>query len=228
MAELSNLESKLGEVVGLAMAAQEAGDKVAKLAKEGGDDELVATLERMVQQAKETQERGTEVASSFEGKKTAILEEARDVKGKAQQMMKTYLDGASDTLDGFEFLTMAEAGEVGHWEILGTLSERAGNSDVSQLVGWALPIQQQHLETVRSTSLKLAAEEDPNEPVEEGGEPLTRRRVNPWTPSPPSTGRGACAVPAVSCRPCPGCVSTYGDQSARRQSAGFPASVSMS
>jgi len=166
VAELSNLESKLGEVVGLAMAAQEAGDKVAKLAKEGGDDELVATLERMVQQAKETQERGTEVASSFEGKKTAILEEARDVKGKAQQMMKTYLDGASDTLDGFEFLTMAEAGEVGHWEILGTLSERAGNSDVSQLVGWALPIQQQHLETVRSTSLKLAADEDPNQPAD--------------------------------------------------------------
>jgi hypothetical protein len=166
MAELSNLESKLGEVVGLAMAAQEAGQKVVKLAKQDGNNELVATLELMLKQAKETEERGAEVASSFEGKKTAILEEARDVKGKAQQMMKTYLDEASDTLDGFEFLTMAEAGEVGHWEIRGKLSERAGNGDVSQLVGWALPIQQQHLETVRSTSLQLAAEEDPNEPVE--------------------------------------------------------------
>lgn len=163
MAELTNLESKLGEVVGLAMAAQEAGQKVAKLAKEEGNEELVGTLQRMLEQAKETEERGTEVASSFEGKKTAILDEARDVKGKAQQMMKTYLDEASDTLDGFEFLTMAEAGEVGHWEILRTLNERARNSDVSQLVGWALPIQQQHLETVRSTSLKLAAEENPNE-----------------------------------------------------------------
>jgi hypothetical protein len=166
MAELTNLESKLGEVVGLAMAAQEAGQKVAKLAQEEGNDDLVSTLERMLEQAKETEERGTVVASSFEGKKTAILDEARDVKGKAQQMMKTYLDEASDTLDGFEFLTMAEAGEVGHWEILGTLNERARNSDVSELVGWALPIQQQHLETVRSTSLKLAAEENPNEPAE--------------------------------------------------------------
>ena len=166
MAVLTNLESKLGEVVGLAMAAQEAGQKVAKLAKEEGNDDLVGTLERMLQQAKETEERGTEVASGFEGKKTAILEEARDVKGKAQQMMKTYLDGAADTLDGFEFLTMAEAGEVGHWEILGTLSRRAANSDVNQLVGWALPIQQQHLETVRSASLKLAEEENPNEPAE--------------------------------------------------------------
>ena len=128
MAELTNLESKLGEVVGLAMAAQEAGQKVAKLAKEEGNDELVGTLERMRAQAKETEQRGTEVASSFEGKKTAILDEARDVKGKAQEMMKTYLDEAADALDGFEFLTMAEAGEVGHWEILDTLNKRAGES----------------------------------------------------------------------------------------------------
>jgi len=44
---------------------------------------------------------------------------------------------------------LAEAGEVGHWEILETLNRRAGNRDVSDLVDWALPIQQQHLETVR-------------------------------------------------------------------------------
>jgi hypothetical protein len=166
VAELTNLEAKLGEVLGLAMAAQETGQQVAKLAKADGNDELVGTLETMLEQAKETEQRGTEVASAFEGKKTAILEEAREVKGKAQQMMRTYLDSASDTLDGFEFLTMAEAGEVGHWEILGTLNERARNTEVSELVGWALPIQQQHLETVRSTSLKLAAEQNPNEPSE--------------------------------------------------------------
>jgi hypothetical protein len=163
MAELTNLESKLGEVVGLAMAAQEATQKVAKLAKDDGDDNLVGELEKMRNEAKETEERGTEVAGSFEGKKTAILDEAREVKQKAQQMMKTYLDEASDALDGFEFLTMAEAGEVGHWEILKTLNERAGNSEVKQLAEWAIPIQQRHLETVRSTSLELAAEEDPNE-----------------------------------------------------------------
>ena len=80
MAELTNLESKLGEVVGLAMAAQEATDKVKALAKEEGDDDLVTALERMHAEARETQERGTEVASSFEGKKTAILDEAREVK----------------------------------------------------------------------------------------------------------------------------------------------------
>ena len=163
MAELTNLESKLGEVVGLAMAAQEAGQKVAKLAQEDGNNELVGTLERMRGEAKETEERGTEVAGSFDGKKTAILDEAREVKKKASEMMDTYLDDDSDALDGFEFLTMAEAGEVGHWEVLQQMSKKAGKPDVKALVSWALPIQKRHLETVRTTSLELAADEDPNE-----------------------------------------------------------------
>ena len=103
------------------------------------------------------------MAAEFEGKKTAILDEAREVKQKATEMMRDYLDRDADALDGFEFLTMAEAGEVGHWEILKTLNERARNSGVQELVDWGIPIQQRHLEQVRQGSLKLAAEEDPNE-----------------------------------------------------------------
>lgn len=162
MAELTNLESKLGEVIGLAMAAQGATQKVSKLDEIDGDLERV--LERMHSEAKEAEERATEVAGNFEGKKTAILEEAREVKQKAAGMMQDYLDRSADALDGFEFLTMAEAGEVGHWEILKTLNERARDSGVQELVEWGIPIQQRHLETVRQGSLKLASEEDPNEP----------------------------------------------------------------
>ena len=40
-------------------------------------------------------------------------------------MMKTYLERGSDDLDGFEFLTMAEAGEVGHWSVLQELNKQA-------------------------------------------------------------------------------------------------------
>ena len=61
----------------------------------------------------------TAVAEERDGKKTAILEKARETKSEAVEMMRTYLGNDSDDLDGFEFLTMAEAGEVGHWEILG-------------------------------------------------------------------------------------------------------------
>jgi hypothetical protein len=163
MAELTNLESKLGEVLGLAMAAQGATEKVKKLPEL--EDDLARALDRMHQEAKEAEERATELAGSFEGKKTAILEEAREVKQKATGMMQDYLDSDSDALDGFEFLTMAEAGEVGHWEILKTLNERARVAGVAELVEWGLPIQQQHFEDVRRGSLRLASEEDPNEPA---------------------------------------------------------------
>ena len=78
MAELTNLESKLGEVLGLAMAAQGATDKIKSL--DDLDSELEQTLERMNDEAKQAEERATQVAESFEGKKTAILEEAREVK----------------------------------------------------------------------------------------------------------------------------------------------------
>jgi hypothetical protein len=161
MAELTNLESKLGEVIGLAMAAQGATEKVTKL--DDVEGELAQTLERMQQEAKEAEERATEIAGTFEGKKTAILDEAREVKQKATEMMQDYLDRAADGLDGFEFLTMAEAGEVGHWEILKTLNERARHTGVQELVEWGIPIQQRHFEDARQGSLKLAAEEDPNE-----------------------------------------------------------------
>jgi hypothetical protein len=81
-------------------------------------------------------------------------------------MLEIYLDDESDALDGFEFLTMAEAGEVGHWEVLEQMAESASAAEVRELVGWALPIQRGHFDTARSTSAKLAASEDPNEAAE--------------------------------------------------------------
>ena len=58
---------------------------------------------------------------------------------------------------------MAEAGEVGHWAVLGKLNESAGENEVGQLVDWALPIQERHLKTAKDGSLKLAGEKDPYE-----------------------------------------------------------------
>jgi len=162
MAELTNLEEKLAEVTGLAMAAEAAGGKITKLT-EKEDADLAQTLQRMAKEAKETADRCQEVASSFEGKKTAILDEAREVKKKATEMMSTYLDEQSDALDGFEFLTMAEAAEVGHWSVLQTMNESAGNEQVRELVSWALPIQERHFQQALEGSKRLAAEEDPNE-----------------------------------------------------------------
>jgi hypothetical protein len=160
MAELTTLEEKLAEVTGLAMAAQGAVEKVSKLVD---DDDLVQTLDRMAAEAKETEERCTELAEELDGKKTAVLEKARETKQEATEMMRTYLGQDAEGLDGFEFLTMAEAGEVGHWEVLGVLGKKAGKPDVQALVEWAVPIQRRHFDEARQGSLKLAADENPNE-----------------------------------------------------------------
>ncbi|HZQ64191.1 MAG TPA: hypothetical protein VFA66_03055 [Gaiellaceae bacterium] len=165
MAELTVLESKLGEVLGLAMAAQGATDKIKGLVEEEGSDQLVATLERMHQEAAETEERCTERASSFDGKKTAILDKARETKQEATEMMRTYLGDDADALDGFEFLTMAEAGEAGHWSIVKAMAQRAGDGRTLELAEWALPIQERHLEEARKGSLRLAEDEDPGSPA---------------------------------------------------------------
>jgi hypothetical protein len=166
MAELTALESKIGEVLGLAMAAQDATQKVGKLVEEEGEhDELRTTLQQMAKEAKETEERTTDVASDLDGKKTAILEKARETKQEATEMMRTYLGDDADALDGFEFLTMAEAGEVGHWQVVGTMNERAQLPGLQELVRWVEPIQQRHFQQTLEGSVELAADEDPNEPA---------------------------------------------------------------
>src|SRR3954471_1682785 len=159
MAELTTLEEKLAEVTGLARAAQDATQKVEGLVD---DEDLISRLRRMRDEAEETERRCTELADKRDGKKTAILDKAQETKNEATEMMSIYLGSDSDELDGFEFLTMAEAGEVGHWAILGKLNETAGEDEIRELVDWALPIQERHLITVRDGSVELAAKEDPN------------------------------------------------------------------
>ena len=156
MAELTPLDEKLGEVLGLAQAAQTVTEKIAKLPEH---DETRARLEQMHQEAEETERRTLALVESLEGKKTAIQEKARETKGEAAEMMSIYLGDDADELDGFEFLTMAEAGELGHWEIVRQMSEKVGDSAALALAEWAIPIQKRHKDVVRASSLELAAEE---------------------------------------------------------------------
>jgi hypothetical protein len=157
MAELTPLDEKIAEVLGLAQAAQDATTKVAKLVD---DDEAKQALERMHAEATETRERVESVIDGFDGKKTAIQDKARETKGEATEMMQTYLSGDDvDGLDGFEFLVMAEAGELGHWEIVREMNEKVGDADVRSLTEFALPLQERHFSDAREFSLRLAREE---------------------------------------------------------------------
>jgi hypothetical protein len=159
MADLTTLEEKLAEVTGLAAAAQDVTKKVEGMLDD--DSDLLAAVRKMGEESAETERRCTELAGEREGKKTAILDKAAETKSEAKQFMDIYLDEESDELDGFEFLTMTEAGEAGHWAILGKVNENAGEDAIRELVEWALPIQEGHLDQVREGSLQLASAEDP-------------------------------------------------------------------
>jgi hypothetical protein len=159
MADLTTIDEKIAEVLGLAMAAQDATKKVEGLLE--GEDEVAAKLQEMRSEAEETEARcKTLLDEERDGKKTAILDKAQETKAEAKDMMQTYLGSDAEALDGFEFMTMAEAGEVGHWEVLSQLNEQAGEASIEQLVGWALPIQERHLATARECAKGLAAKED--------------------------------------------------------------------
>jgi len=156
MAELTPLDEKLAEVLGLAQAAQTATDTVARMEDA---EPFERDLKRMGEQAAETERRTDALVDTLDGRKTAIRDMARETKGEATEMMKTYLADEEEALDGFEFLSMAEAGELCHWEIVLKMSETIGDDDVRQLATWAVDVQREHIATVRDASLTLARDE---------------------------------------------------------------------
>ena len=156
MAELTPIEEKLGEVLGLAQAAQVSIDKLEKME---GADELSDQLGRMRSESEETERRTAALVDGIDGKKTAIHEKAQETKNQANEMRDTYLADEEEVLDGLEFMTMAEAAEVGHWDIVRVMAETLGEEQTRELAEWAVGVQQAHLDGVRATSLELAAEE---------------------------------------------------------------------
>jgi hypothetical protein len=156
MADLTPIDEKLAEVLGLAQAAQTATDKVAGMEDA---EQFEQQLRRMKEEAAETERRTDALIDGLEGRKTAIRDMARETKHEATEMMRTYLGDEEEALDGFEFLSMAEAGELCHWEIVQTMAREAGDADVQTLADWAVPVQREHVETVRDASLALAKEE---------------------------------------------------------------------
>jgi hypothetical protein len=161
MAGLSTLDEKLAEVLGLAQAAQVATKKVATLARKEDETELLELMTRMGDEAARVEQRCDVAAGTREGMKTAIAKKARETKAELTEFMKTYLEDA-EALDGLEFLSMAEAGEMAHWEILDTLNQTADNTEIDRVVRFAVPLQRGHVDAVREHSLRLAAAEDPS------------------------------------------------------------------
>jgi ferritin-like metal-binding protein YciE len=149
MAEKEKLEEQIGEVLGLEMAAQKAVEELSSkgLLDKGG---LKGKLQSMKNEAGDHQRRIEQVmqgVAESEGlDQQSIRQNAEETSQKASQMMQTYLGEDPDTLDALEFLCLAEAGEVTHYEVLDELSKEVKDKKLATEVTSILREEKQHLQ----------------------------------------------------------------------------------
>ena len=128
MVEIEKLQEKLGEALGLEMAAQKA---VQELGSKGLLDEngMITRLEKMKLQAGNHQTKLEEIVQSLTNgnsrlDSTKIQQVAQETAQKCSSMMQTYLGPDPDSSEAIEFLCLAEGGEVTHYEVLAAIAKK--------------------------------------------------------------------------------------------------------
>lgn len=131
MVEIEMLQEKLGEALGLEMAAQKA---VEELGSKGLLDKngMLAQLQKMQSQAGNHQSKLEETVRNLanvseELDSSKIQQVAQETAQKCSSMMQTYLGQDPDSSEAIEFLCLAEGGEVTHYEVLAAISKKLNN-----------------------------------------------------------------------------------------------------
>jgi hypothetical protein len=152
------LEQKIGEAIGLEMAAQKAVEELSSkgLLDNGG---MKSKLERMKKEANNHQTKleglVKKLSQSTKGGEGGagtlnsdnIQGSATETEQKASQIMQTYLGNEPDSSEAIEFLCLAEAGEVTHYEVLDTIIKKSkfkNKQQLAALIKWIL--EKKHLQ----------------------------------------------------------------------------------
>jgi O6-methylguanine-DNA--protein-cysteine methyltransferase len=156
---MEKIEQKLGESLGLERAAQKA---VENMSSQGLlDSDVIDKLETMKEEAKSHEEDINDLMeklskSEIKLSSKNIEESAKETEQKAIKMMKTYLGDKPDSSEALEFLCLAEAGEVTHYEVLSAIAKKIKNRSLTRTVNTILREEKEHLELV-TTLAKQAA-----------------------------------------------------------------------
>ena len=154
MVEIEKLQEKLGEALGLEMAAQKA---VEELGSKGLLDEngMLTQLEKMQSQAGNHQSKLEEVVQNLadgsdELDPTKVQQVTQETAQKCSSMMQTYLGLDPDSSEAIEFLCLAEGGEVTHYEVLAAMSKKLNSKTknarkLSTIVNSILREEKRHL-----------------------------------------------------------------------------------
>ena len=155
------LEEKIGEALGLEMAAQKAVEELASkgLLDKGGMKK--DKLEKMKKQANNHQTILEELilSPSLGLDSVNIQEVANETVQKASEMMKTYLGENPDSSEAIEFLCLAEGGEVTHYEVLGAMTKKlVKDRKFSAKVKAILEEEKKHLQLCTRLAKQIAVE----------------------------------------------------------------------
>src|ERR1051325_2256122 len=157
------LQEKIGEALGLEMAAQKAVEELGSkgLLDKGG---MKAKLEKMRNQANNHQtnlEQLIQNLSESQGlDSTNIQEVANETAQKASEMMKIYLGESPDSSEAIEFLCLAEGGEVTHYEVLSAMTTKlVKDRKFSTKVKAILEEEKKHLQLCTRLAKQIAVTE---------------------------------------------------------------------
>jgi rubrerythrin len=155
------LQEKIGEALGLEMAAQKAVEELGSkgLLDKGG---MKAKLEKMRNQANNHQTNLEELIqnlSESQGLDSSNIQEvANETAQKASEIMSTYLGESPDSSEAIEFLCLAEGGEVTHYEVLGAMTKLVKDRKFSAKVKAILEEEKKHLQLCTRLAKQIAVE----------------------------------------------------------------------
>jgi hypothetical protein len=156
---LTELQEKLAEAHGLAIAAATVTAKVEAVTPE---HELKLELYNLRRDADETRARCSGVEGRLEPELAdELLAHVNATKEKASDLAAAWFKAGTGPLAAWSFLAMGEAGEVAVWTALQTLAAKADDRGVLELATWALPIQRAHLDTAFSGAARIAELRNP-------------------------------------------------------------------
>jgi rubrerythrin len=155
------IEKKIGEALGLEMAAQKAVEELVSkgLLDKGG---MKDKLEKMRKQANNHQTDLEELIGNLSESQgldsSKIQEVANETAQKASQIMNTYLGESPDSSEAIEFLCLAEGGEVTHYEVLGAMTKLVKDRKFSTKVRAILKDERKHLSLCTRLAKQIAIE----------------------------------------------------------------------
>jgi hypothetical protein len=145
--DTKKLEEKIGEAIGLEMAAQKS---VEELSSRGLiPNQGLVKLQGMRKEANNHQTQMEDLVrklSQSDGLDSAKIQEmAQETEQKASKIMETYLGEDPDSQEALEFLCLAEGGEVTHYEVLSVMAKGAKYKQLSGKIRSILNQEKKHL-----------------------------------------------------------------------------------